>query len=163
MLRRKKADPDAPKKPKKEYIFEGIKCDSSLEVYCHKKLIEAGLDYEFHPKPFVFLEPFISTAVTYEPDERIGDGLYPKTNKIRSLTYTIDFADPLRRWMIETKGYKRSEFTIRWKMFKHHLTKSNIEPHLFLPKNQKQVDETVKIIIEKKLNSHITAVYPKLF
>jgi len=162
-LRRKKADPSVPKKPRKEYWFGKIKCDSSLEVYCHKQLVEAGLAYDFHPTAFMLLSSFISTAKSYEPDERIGDGLYLKTNKIQPLKYTIDFSDPLMRWAIETKGYKRSEFAIRWKIFKHYLAQHNIEPTLFLPKNQKQVDETIQIILEKKLSEHITAVYPKLF
>lgn len=163
MLRRKKADPDAPKKPRKEYWYGKIKCDSSLEVYCHKQLEEAGLEYNFHPESFMLLGSFISTAISYEPDDRKGDGLYEKTNKIQPLKYTTDFADPKYRWMIETKGYKRSEFALRWKLFKYHLKQQNIEPYLFLPKNQKQVDEVIQIILEKKLNQNVAGIYPKLF
>lgn len=163
MLRRKKKVEGEEIKPKKEYIFEGIKCDSSLEVYCHKRLKEEGILYDFHPKPFVFLESFISSSVSYEPDKRAGDGLYVKTNKIRLFSYTTDFADPHLRWIIESKGYKRSEFSLRWKMFKYHLKTNYIETNLFLPANQKQVDEAIQTILNLPLSKHVSSECPKLF
>jgi hypothetical protein len=140
-----------------------VKCDSSLEVYCHKKLVEAGLAYDFHPKSFVLLNGFTSLPVSLEPDERIGKLLSLKTEKIQPITYKIDFADPKLRWMIETKGYARSEFAIRWKLFKYRLSQDGIRTTLFLPKDHPQVDNAIRLILEMKLDKHMSAESPTLF
>ena len=98
-----------------------------------------------------------------EPDERIGKLLSLKTEKIRPITYQIDFADPKLRWMIETKGYARSEFTIRWKLFKYRLSQDGIRTTLFLPKDHPQVDNAIRLILEMKLDRHMSAESPTLF
>ena len=65
--------------------------------------------------------------------------------------------------LIETKGYARSEFSIRWKLFKYRLTQDNIRTTLFLPKNHLQVDDAIRLILEMKLSKHMSAESPTLF
>ena len=53
------------------------------------------------------------------------------------------------RFIIETKGYVPSQhtFPLRWKLFLHYLRDNDMEDYmLFIPKNKKQVDETIRII-----------------
>ena len=66
--------------------------------------------------------------------------------KIRAITYLPDFLCPNRDWIIECKGFANDRFPIKWKMFKNLLKETNPECKLFVPKNQKQVLETIEII-----------------
>ena len=66
--------------------------------------------------------------------------------KVRAITYTPDFLCPDRAWIIECKGYANDRFPLKWKMFKKLLKETNPNCKLFVPKNQKQVLETIEII-----------------
>ena len=70
------------------------------------------------------------------------------TTKVRAITYTPDFVDPQGQWIIEVKGFANDVFPLKWKMFKQHIMQNGLEYKLFLPKNQKQVLETVELIKE---------------
>ena len=83
----------------------------------------------------------------YEPHRT--NGYVATTTKIRDITYTPDFVDPHGRWIIEVKGYANDVLPMKWKMFKNHLMQLEEPPVLFLPKNQKQVLQTIELIQEK--------------
>ena len=65
------------------------------------------------------------------------------------ITYKPDFVSYEHEFFIETKGYIPSQhtFTVRWKLFLKWLVDNEMGHYsVFLPKNQKQVDEVIKII-----------------
>jgi hypothetical protein len=75
-----------------------------------------------------------------------GKGEYKnRGNKsIQSVKYTPDFIGS--DFIIECKGRANESFPMRWKMFKKYV-KENL-PHvtLYKPQNQKDCDETIKLI-----------------
>jgi len=72
----------------------------------------------------------------------------PQKKLIRSITYTPDFVGEHNgvRFVVETKGNPNETFPLRWKLFKRYLFERQMENILYLPRNQKQVDETVELI-----------------
>ena len=68
--------------------------------------------------------------------------------KVLPIKYTPDFIDVNEppRFIIECKGNPNEAFPLRWKLFKKHLMDENIFADLFMPRNQKDCVEVVKII-----------------
>lgn len=124
--------------------YRGIKFRSKLELYTYKKLKEAGIKAEYEKNTFVIQDGFEFDNMCVEPSTK-GYGV-KKSRKIRAITYTPDFVDPKRKWIIEVKGYANDVFPIKWKLFKKHLHENGHECALFLPKNQKQVLDTIERI-----------------
>ena len=148
-MRRRKA-----KKPQNKKVqnataktYKGIKFRSKLEVFTYKKLEEAGIVSDYEKHKYVLQSGFYYSSDMYEPHKT--HGYVTITTKIRDITYTPDFVDPHGRWIIEVKGYANDVFPIKWKMFKNHLMQLEEPPVLFLPKNQKQVLQTIELIQEK--------------
>ncbi len=127
-------------------VYKGIKFRSKLELFTYRKLEDAGIDALYEKKKYVLQEGFRYSATVYEPHKT--KGYIPTTTKIRDITYTPDFVDPHGRWIIEVKGFANDVFPIKWKMFKNYLMQQDDPPVLFLPRNQKQVLETIELIKE---------------
>ena len=127
-------------------VYKGIKFRSKLELFTYRKLEDAGIDALYEKKKYVLQEGFRYSATVYEPHKT--KGYIPTTTKIRDITYTPDFVDPHGRWIIEVKGCANDVFPIKWKMFKNYLMQQDDPPVLFLPRNQKQVLETIELIKE---------------
>jgi len=130
------------RKPKP--IYDNITFDSTLEVYCYKALKNAGILFKYVPLTFVLQYPFDYECDVYEPDLKRGKLLAKRTNKYQSIKYTPDFVG--KDWIIEVKGRANERFKIVWKLFKQYLTYNNIKFDLYLPKNQKQVDQCIELI-----------------
>lgn len=152
---KKQKTPKLPKKTSKikrstksKPEYNGIVFDSTLEIYCYKKLIEAKIKFEYHPISFELFPKFESTIDSYEPDKRKGDSLYLKTKKFQSIKYTPDFIG--KGWVIETKGLLRPREELVIKLFKRKLSLDNITCDYYLPKNHKQVDKCIELILNKK-------------
>ena len=62
------------------------------------------------------------------------------------MTYTPDFVGD--KWIIETKGNPNDAFPLRWKLFKKYLVDHDLIYDLYVPRNHKQIDETIKQIKE---------------
>ena len=127
-------------------VYKGIKFRSKLELFTYRKLEDAGIDALYEKKKYVLQEGFRYSATVYEPHKT--KGYIPTTTKIRDITYTPDFVDPHGRWIIEVKGFANDVFPMKWKMFKNYLMQPDDPPVLFLPRNQKQVLETIELIKE---------------
>ena len=54
---------------------------------------------------------------------------------------------------IECKGYANEQFPLRWKLFKKMINDTGLDFDLYLPTNQTQVEETMKLINIKKRGS----------
>jgi len=127
-------------------VYKGIKFRSKLELFTYRKLEDVGIDALYEKKKYVLQEGFRYSATVYEPHKT--KGYIPTTTKIRDITYTPDFVDPHGRWIIEVKGFANDVFPLKWKMFKNYLMQQDDPPVLFLPRNQKQVLETIELIKE---------------
>jgi len=124
--------------------YKGIKFRSKLELFTYKKLEAAGIKSLYEKKTFVLMDGFHYQGDSIEPRPQ---GYINNTMKVRAITYTPDFVDPNGKWIIEVKGYANDVFPLKWKLFKKQINKQS--PTLYLPKNQKQVLETIELI--KKL------------
>ena len=147
MLRRKKT---ANKKVRNAVskVYKGIKFRSKLELFTYKKLEEAGIKSLYEERKFVLMEGFRFEQDSIEPsNKRATKGEYiNNADKVRDITYTPDFVVPNGKWIIEVKGFANDVFPLKWKLFKNYLQKLGDPPVLYLPKNQKQVLETIELI-----------------
>ena len=141
---RKKTNKKVRNATSKEY--KAIKFRSKLELFTYKKLEAAKIKSLYEEIKFELQEGFYFTNGSIEPNTK--KEFVDNVKKVRSITYTPDFVDPKGKWIIEVKGFANDVFPVKWKMFKKHLLDNGLEYKLFLPKNQKQVLETVELIKE---------------
>ena len=125
-------------------VYKGIKFRSKLELFTYQQLEQAGIKSLYEQKKFVSMEGFRFPNRTVEPHKT--KGYIDTTVKIRDITYTPDFVDPNDKWIIEVKGFANDVFPLKWKLFKNHLMENSLGYVLFLPKNRKQVLETIQLI-----------------
>lgn len=127
--------------------MDGIKFRSMLEAHCYRQLRDAGIRSDYEKHKYVLLQGLHYSNSRYEDNGKTG---YrdKKTHKVRDITYTPDFVDPNGKWIIECKGYANERFPLKWKMFMKLLMEQDDPPVLFVPRNQKQVLETVEMILE---------------
>ena len=96
------------------------------------------------------MDKFTYEGVSIEKRKKKGKLIYDQAFKsIRSVTYVPDFTNLKDGWIIEVKGLKSDVFNLKWKLFKQHLAKNNLNYELYMPGNKKQVLQTIKIIKEK--------------
>lgn len=133
-----------------ELEFEGIKFRSKLEVYCYRRLKEEGLQFKYENYTYNLIPTFKYKFKLYEPYKKGSTWLFgEKNNIIKGLSYTPDFVNDEQGWIIECKGFPNDAFPLRWKLFKYLLTQLNVNYDLYLPKNQKHIDECIRLIKEK--------------
>lgn len=149
MRRRKKAKPN--KKVRNATILEyhGITFKSKLELHCYKKLKEANIKFQYEKVKYELMPSFKFENESYELYKKKGARYFgPQRQTIRAITYTPDFVGKHNGYsfIIETKGNPNDAFPLRWKMLKRHLYKTKNRSILYMPRNQKQVDEVVELI-----------------
>tara|TARA_A100001201_G_scaffold3197_2_gene7457 strand:+ start:2671 stop:3117 length:447 start_codon:yes stop_codon:yes gene_type:complete len=127
----------------KKSVYDGKQFKSNLELYCYKQLEQSEILVEYEENTFTIFPAMVYPLACYEGTQK---KLYNKGSKIRPITYTPDFVDPNGKFIIETKGYANESFPLRWKLFKKHLKDNNHHYVLFMPRNKKQVDETIELI-----------------
>jgi hypothetical protein len=129
---------------------DGIKFKSMLEVFCYKKLKEAKLEFEYEEHVWNLMEGFNYPAMSFE--NRSNGAFEDRSkDKVRAITYTPDFVcmkDGKPVWVIECKGFANDRFPNTWKNFKRKLIEDGTPCPLFVPKNQKQILEVIKLITE---------------
>lgn len=135
--------------------YDGIDFDSQLEVYCYKALKLAGLEFEYGQHSYTLIDAFKCISDSYEGDKRKGPDMYIKSKNLQKISYKPDFIITGKfTYIIETKGMIANEaFPIRWKLFKRYLKDNNLNYDLFMPKNHKQVDQCIQIILNKENNA----------
>jgi len=72
------------------------------------------------------------------------------TGNIRSISYTPDFINLDKGFIIETKGLRTPVFSMRFKLFLKYLHDSDQKLDVYIPSNRKQVDETIESILTRK-------------
>jgi hypothetical protein len=145
-MRKKKTGAVRSKKVK----HDGIEFQSKLELYCYKKLKTSKLSFDYEGHRFEVLESFKHEGFY---GKKAARGFSLKENKlIRAVTYTPDFVSHKHKFVIETKGFVPSNhsFPLRFKMFLLHLKNNSMGDYdVYIPRNQKEVDEVVIHIVDK--------------
>ena len=130
----------------KKVTIDGIKFASGLEAYMYKALKSAKIPAAYEGSTYTIFQGFDLNVTCYERCAN-GKGDYNDRGhkKILPIKYTPDFIG--KGFIIETKGRANEAFPMRWKLFKHY-AEHNLNSTLYKPQNQKECDETVKLILE---------------
>jgi len=136
----------------KKQIYDGIKFDSGLEVYMYKQLKNNGFKFEREGITYEIHPPIKLNFPCYIRSQKRSLTLKDKRD-IRKISYTIDFNDKRKnpKWVIECKGRANESFPLRWKMFLKLLSEMKNPPSVFMPRNQKDCDQVIEILIKNKL------------
>jgi len=130
----------------KKIISNGIVFRSRLESYMYEALLNAGIESEYEERSYDLLSGFDCRIDCYE---RQGNGKGEFKNRgnkrILGIKYTPDFIG--EGFIIECKGRANDAFPIRWKIFKKYVNYNLLGVKLYKPQNQKECDETVKLIL----------------
>jgi len=127
---------------------DGIEFASKLELYMYRALKKAKIKNKYEGKTFTIINSCDFPMPSYEKTKS-KKILHDRGNKkLLGIKYTPDFIDVQDppRFIIETKGNPNESFPIRWKLFKMHLVREGIQTNLFMPRNQKDCDETIAIL-----------------
>ena len=132
----------------KKTTFDGIKFASGLEVYMYKALKKAKIKAIYEGATFEIIEDFMFNNTSYERTAN-GKGEFKQRGrkKILPIKYTPDFICNNYTFIIECKGRANESFPLRWKLFKKYLTDNKLYPRLYKPQNQKECDETTRLIL----------------
>jgi hypothetical protein len=138
--------------------YEGVNFKSKLELYCYKQLQELALvlpiKFSYDSVKFNLLEPFIFVNDCYELIKRKNYKQFERIRpNVKGITYTPDFVitdiNTGEIFIIETKGNPNDAFPVRWKLFKKYLVDNNMPADVFMPRNQKHIDQVMNIIKTK--------------
>ena len=137
----------------KKKIVDGIEFKSGLEAYMHIALKNAKIKAEYEGKTYKLIDSFHFTLDCYERQAN-GKGEFKNRGNKKSLgmKYTPDFIG--EGFIIECKGRANESFPIRWKIFKKYVNYQLKSVTLYKPQNQKECDETVRLILGK-INSKL--------
>ena len=139
--RRRKKGPVVSKKVN----YDGIKFASGLELYMYKALKKANIRAKYEGETFVLINGFHFENKVYERQSN-SKGIFKNRGckRILPIKYTPDFIG--EDFIIETKGRPNESFPIRWKLFKHLMTKQFPGYTLYKPQNQKECDQVIELI-----------------
>ena len=131
----------------KKVTYDGIKFASGLERYMYMALKKAKIKAKYEGKTYEIIKGFnFKNSCIAKAANGKGDFKERGKKKILPIKYTPDFIG--KDFIIECKGRANESFPIRWKLFKKYLTDNKIKTSLYKPQNQKQCDETVKLILD---------------
>jgi len=130
----------------KKVTYDGINFASGLERYMYMALKKAKVKAKYEGNTYEIVPGFNFTNSCVARTAS-GKGEYKErgNKKILPIKYTPDFIG--KNFIIECKGRANESFPIRWKLFKKYLIDNKIKTTLYKPQNQKQCDETVKLIL----------------
>ncbi len=155
MLKKKKSGSSKPPSFKgnrwsnsRKKLYNGIIFQSGLELYMYKALKKAGIDFSYEGKSYTLIEASEYKGECFERFTKKSKQMKIR-KKVRLSIYTPDFIGVNERWIIETKGFVIEPFPIKWKMFKQLLSKRRNPPILLMPKNQKDCDQAVDLLVER--------------
>lgn len=133
----------------KKVSYDGINFASGLERYTYMALKKNKLFEGYENEVFQLVEGFDFNNESFEKQAN-GKGEYTNRGqkKILGIKYTPDFIG--KDYIIECKGRANESFPLRWKLFKLWLTKNKIGKTLYKPQNQKEVDQTMILIKERR-------------
>ena len=134
----------------KKHVVDGITFASGLELYCYRALKKAKIPHEYEGKTFELVEKFRFEGLLMDKGKTKGKTTFKeKPGNIRNISYTPDFINLERGFIIETKGIRTPEFKMRFKLFLKHLYDTDQKLDVYVPSNQKEVDATVNLILNR--------------
>lgn len=128
-------------------VYNDIKFKSHLELYMYKILLLSGFEFEYESHSFVVLDSFTDKNNLYSKHNK--SFIQRGKRKVIGIKYTPDFVvkvDEKIKFIIETKGRPNEGFPLRLKMFRKFISDNNYDWDIFIPTNQKQCEETIKLI-----------------
>ena len=148
MLRKRRSKKKGPVRAKK-VSYDGINFASGLEKYMYIALQKNKIKAKYEGETFVLVPGFHIENECYEKQSN-GKGEFVKrgSKRILPIKYTPDFIG--EDFIIETKGRANESFPMRWKLFKQLIVNQFPGITLYKPQNQKDCDETIRIILEKR-------------
>jgi hypothetical protein len=133
----------------KKVTFDGIKFASGLEKYMYIALKKAKIKARYEGETYIIQEGFSFDVDSYERQSNgKGEMVNRGQKKVLPIKYTPDFVSD--SFIIECKGRANESFPIRWKMFKKYVKERIPHVTLYKPQNQKECDEVIKLISNKK-------------
>ena len=129
--------------------YDGVEFASGLEKYMYIALKKNKIKAKYEGETFVLLSGFHFDNEVYERQSN-GKGEYKNRGckRILPIKYTPDFIGD--DFIIETKGRANESFPMRWKLFKRLIINQFPNVTLYKPQNQKECDETIRIILDKR-------------
>ncbi len=124
---------------------------NATEQYCLDRLKENGVFEGYENKTYTVLDEFwFDNDCWARTQNGKGDFINRGDCKIRAITYTPDFVG--KDYIIEVKGYIRAgsydAFPLRFKLFKAWLKRNKIGKTLYVPRNKKEIDKTIELIVQ---------------
>lgn len=143
--RKKKRGPVVSEK----VTYDGINFASGLEKRMYIALKENNLFDKYEKEVFQLIDGFVFPNNSFEKQSN-GKGDYKNrgNKKILGVKYTPDFTGS--DYIIETKGRANESFPIRYKLFKRWLIENKDTRNLYKPQNQKDIEETIKQILDNR-------------
>ena len=134
----------------KKHVVDGITFASGLELYCYKALKKAKIPHEYEGKTFELVEKSKFEGLLMDKGKTKGKTTFKqKPGNIRNISYTPDFINLEEGFIIETKGIRTPEFKMRFKLFLKYLYDTDQKLDVYVPSNQKEVDATVNLILNR--------------
>lgn len=131
--------PDKRKIKAKKAEQDGIKFDSTLELYMYNLLKEHNIRFD------------LKTSYTLQ------EGFTYRHETVRPMIVTPDFILLDYPIIIDTKGYANEQSPMRYKMLKHKLYKEGKEMDIRMPSSQKKCRELIDGILNGfKLSEPLT-------
>ena len=135
----------------KKHTEDGITFASGLELYCYRQLNKAKIPHEYEGKTFELVEKFKFEGLLMDKGTTKGKKVFKEmTGNVRNISYTPDFINLDAGFIIETKGLRTPEFKMRFKLFLKYLYENNKNYDVYIPSNQKEVDQTIQLILNKR-------------
>ncbi len=148
MLRKRRSKKKGPVRAKK-VSYDGIDFASGLEKYMYIALQKNKIKSKYEGETFVLVPGFHFENECYEKQSNgKGEFVNRGSKRILPIKYTPDFIG--EDFIIETKGRANESFPMRWKLFKQLIVNQFPGITLYKPQNQKDCDETIRIILEKR-------------
>jgi len=123
---------------------------SGIEKYCAEQLRNHNIKFDYEKHSYELMDSFVFPH-TYLKMTAKGKVMSDRTGCVqRPITYKPDFVGKSKKWVIETKGYLPShhDFPMRWKLFLRYVIDNDLGYHVFLAKNQGQVDQAIQEILK---------------
>ena len=111
----------------------GVTFDSRVEQFMYDLLTMHGIRFEFQKR--------------YE----LQEGFAYAGEKVRAITYTVDFWLPEYDTIIDTKGVMTQQGAMRIKLLKHRFAMKGLQPRIELPKDKDQCVALVRGLLEKRV------------
>ena len=130
-------------------VHDGITFASGLEKYMYIALKKNKIKAKYEGETFVLSSGFYFANEVYERQSNgKGEFVNRGCKRILPIKYTPDFIGD--DFIIETKGRANESFHMRWKLFKRLIVEQFPNTTLYKPQCQKECDETINLILEKR-------------